>query len=495
MAKKEIHEGNWGKSIISKGKWYFLSSLFTKGLGLFLIPIYTAHLKPYDYGILQNLNAIAFVLPMLLSLSLDAAFGRFYHDIKHDKKKVSELFSTFFWFIIIYGSLVLCLIFVSAKFWLPDLLEVPIYPYAFLSFIPALIMQLSILGQRFFEQSLRTKGIMLINTISAIINGGVSVILLTRFNLGIIARLDGIAIGAIVSFIAYFIYFIKSGILRLSFSTSVLKTSLIYSIPLVPSFLGSWIAKMTDKLVITQYVNLESAGLYAFAGQIALLVYLIGDAISRVINPITMSGLVNDKIKTKQKMGKFSLFLWSFMLWLILGAMLFSKEAVMLLASDEYQSAFKLIPIMAFIYVLGMQNRFPSQIISYHKKTWILTSGAIIMGLSNLVLNLLLVPKFGYEASAWTTILSTGIYSTWLFSFSQRIDPLIIEWKKYIIILLPFIIVVVSYLLYATDKEVTIKTIFIKIIVLILAALIMIFLTDKEILKKGKAYFTEKSDQ
>lgn len=493
MAKQEIHEGGWGKSIFNKGKWYFLSSLLTKGLGIILIPIYTAHLSPYDYGILQNLNAIAFVLPMLLSLALDAAFGRFYHDIKKDKRKISQLFSTLFWFIAGYGILILALVLATAKWWLTNLLDVPIFPYAYLSFIPALITQLGILGQRYFEQSLRTRGIMVINIIAALVNGGLSVILLTRYDMGVIARLNGIAMGALFTFGAYFIYFIKSGILKFTFSPTVLKSALVFSIPLVPSLMGSWLAHMTDKLVIAHYIDLDSSGLYAFAGQMALIVYLIGDASSRVINPITMSGLVQDKERTKQKMAQFALFFWGFMLWLVLCILLFSNELVTILSDKAYNKAHTLVPIIAFAYVLGAQYRFPSQIISYYKKTWILTSGAIIMGLSNLGLNVLLVPKYGYQASAWTTILATLIYTIWLFLWSHKLEPLKIEWNKYIYILLLFIFTVIVVQKYVLISNITMINIVIKSGISILIALIISSLTNSNIFKILKSKFTTRT--
>lgn len=85
MNSDAIHKGSWLRTIFRYGKWYLLSSLFTKGIGVILLPLYTNNLSTTEYGTLQTLNSIAALLPIILSCSLDSAFGRFFHDYKYDK--------------------------------------------------------------------------------------------------------------------------------------------------------------------------------------------------------------------------------------------------------------------------------------------------------------------------------------------------------------------------------------------------------------------------
>ena len=96
---------SWLSSLINYGKWYFISSVLTKGLSVLLLPIYTRYLSPEDFGVLQSLNSIAIFLPILLSCSLDSAIARYYHNLKHDNAKLAIMFSTIFWFVTVYGLL------------------------------------------------------------------------------------------------------------------------------------------------------------------------------------------------------------------------------------------------------------------------------------------------------------------------------------------------------------------------------------------------------
>ncbi|MCL5073800.1 MAG: oligosaccharide flippase family protein, partial [Actinobacteria bacterium] len=165
---------------------------------------------------------------------------------------------------------------------------------------------------------------------------------------------------------------------------------LLYSIPLIPNIAGGWITGLSDRLIIAKFINLESVGLYSLASQIAALLYIIQDAITQVTGPISMSGLVHDKESTKLKIGKLSLFLWGLMLWAVLALSLFSQEIIFIFAAKDYKEASQIIWVMGFVYILSSQYRIFSDIISYHKKTWIITAAGLIMAGTSFVLNCIL---------------------------------------------------------------------------------------------------------
>ena len=107
-----------------------------------------------------------------------------------------------------------------------------------------------------------------------------------------------------------------------------IKKCLLYSLPLAPSIAGSWIAGLSDRLVIAKFVNLDAVGLYSLGFNIAMLLYIVQDAITQVTGPITMSGMVGDKERVKSKIIDFSLVMWAFMLFANFLLFQFSKEIV-----------------------------------------------------------------------------------------------------------------------------------------------------------------------
>lgn len=442
---QEIHNKKWGSSIALYGKWYLFSSLITKGLGIILLPIYTQYLSPTDYGILQTLNSIAAFLPFVISLSLDSAFGRYYHEDKYDKTRLINLFSTVYWFVLAYGILILFVIILLSPLWVEDLITVPVFPFIYITIIPVLFNQLALLGRTFLQQALETKKSTLLDITSTLLNASISVILLVIFDMGVISRLIGIAVGALFLFVFYHFYFLHIGILKYTFSKSDLNKCLKYSLPMLPAMAGSWISSMSDRLVIAKYCSLASVGLYSLAFQLSQILYLIGDAITRVVGPLIMSGLISDKENTKNKIISSSFQIFVLMLFANICLFIFSNDIINIFANKAYYEAAVFIPLLGFNYVIGMQQRFPTTIISFKKKTWIISLGCILMALINLCLNLLFVPSYGYEFSVYASVAANISYCIWSFIWSNKFERISFMWNKYILAFLLFILLLAFY--------------------------------------------------
>jgi O-antigen/teichoic acid export membrane protein len=470
--KLDIHKNNWASTIFTHGKWYMLSSLLSKGINIFVLRIYTEYLTPSDYGILDTLNTIALLLPFFISLYLDSAFGRFFHEYKQDKEKLRALFSTIFIFVSVFGSIVVILTLASSRFWVTDLLSIPVYPYIFLAFIPPLFNQLGNLGLIFLRQSLLSKHTTVVEISSVLINLAVALPLLIWVDYGILAKLWGNFATALSLFLFYTVFFLRNGLLRLTFNTSMLKESLAFSVPLFPVFAGAWIAGVSDRLVIANYSSLEAVGLYSIGFTVGKLMYIFQDAITQVTGPITMSGLIADKEVTKIKIAQTSFYLWGIMLFINFGMFLFSKELIAIFADSSYREAQMIIPIIAFSYVLGSQQRIFSTVIAFHKKNWVISSGGIIQAVTNLGLNIIFVPQYGYIAAAYSTAITLLVYTLWIYFFANKFESLNLSLFRYIYVLF----IVLGFILLINIFEFN-QNIFFRILYSVLL-LIVLFITN-----------------
>lgn len=66
------------KSLAGKSIIYGVGGILLKALSFFLLPLYTRHLTPSDYGIIGVTTAISTVLGILFPSSLHGALLRFY---------------------------------------------------------------------------------------------------------------------------------------------------------------------------------------------------------------------------------------------------------------------------------------------------------------------------------------------------------------------------------------------------------------------------------
>jgi len=433
-----IHSGNWIISVFKTGKWYILSSIFTKGIGLLLLPIYTRYLSPSDYGILNTLTSIAQIIPIFLSLYLDSAFGRFYHDIKHDNEKLKDLFSTVYWFVAIWGGLVLIGTLCTAPLWTRHFVQVPFF-YIALALVPTLFLQIAQLGIIFLRQSLDSKRTTFLDISTALISIFITLPLLMFFNLGVLARLIGAIFPAVFLFIYYTWFFSSRGLLGFRFDRESIKRCLFYSVPMIPNITAGWIASLSDRLVLAKFANQEAVGLYSLAMNFAMLMYMAQDAVTQVTGPLQMSGLIHDKDNTKRKMAGMSLLLLAGMLTADLALTLFSTEVTRIFATKSYAGAASIIGICGFAYVLSCQYRLFTDVVSYHKKTWVISSGGILMAVVSLVANLSLVPRFGYNACAFSFVFATFVYTLWLYIWAQSVEHIDFLWGRAGLLFIMFI--------------------------------------------------------
>ncbi len=419
-----IHHGSQIKKVFKHGVWYFVTSLLTKASSFFLLPVYTRYLSPTDYGILGNLQAVGLLLPILLSLYLDAAFSRYYYlERTVSQARVRRLYSTHFWFVCGWGALVVVIALGVSTFTVVPLAKVPFFPYMPLVIVPPLLSQLSVMGSLVFRANLKAKEISIIRLVNFVASITLTIVLLVHFRMGVLARLWGAALGPLMNFVVFTFIALRNSWLRFAFDGAMLRRSLAYSIPLIPNVAGGWITRASDKFILTYYGGLTDAGLYSLSAQVAYILYIINDAMTQVQGPISMSALTEDTRTGKRKISEFlSFYVWG-MLGFYLALIFFSKEAFYLLTAERFHAAYKAVGIIAGQYVLSGVYRIFAIIVSFHGKTWVISSGAILSALGDLVMNLALIPIWGQWGAAGSTVLSTAIYTGWVVYWAQKTDP------------------------------------------------------------------------
>jgi O-antigen/teichoic acid export membrane protein len=113
-----------------------------------------------------------------------------------------------------------------------------------------------------------------------------------------------------------------------------------------------------------------------------------------------------------------------------LGLSLFDGEIVAIVAPARYASAAVVVPIVLSAYFLGSQYKTFVLLLSYHKRTLVISLGSILQAAVNLGANILLIPRFGKIAAAWTTLIALAIYLLWLFIWSQKNFYLKLDYRR-----------------------------------------------------------------
>ena len=169
--------------------------------------------------------------------------------------------------------------------------------------------------------------------------------------------------------------------------------------------------------------------MYSIAYKFAGILLFVNAAFGQAWNPIALK-LKNDDAKDRVAYSRvFSG--WFFFLTIAGSAIvLFGNEALRLLTPREYWTAAPALAPLVMGVVLSGTTQITGLGISLENRTRLFAGAAWTTALVNVLLNFLLIPRFGALGAGIATFLSyallTGLYLYW----SQRLHPIPLEISK-----------------------------------------------------------------
>jgi O-antigen/teichoic acid export membrane protein len=219
--------------------------------------------------------------------------------------------------------------------------------------------------------------------------------------------------------------------IKFTFKKDHLKYILIYSIPLIPYVLSSTIIAYFDRIIISNTIDASAAGLYSLGYNIAMLLAIIISATQTALMPDFFDFLNKKQYSRLDALvGK----VFSLISFAALGLIFFSREIVIILADVKFHEALVVVPIIVVGYIFYGMFTVYGRYIGYAKKTIYSSLVMIISGISNVILNAILIPQYGYIAAAYTTVFSYFLlfFLSWFvskFILKQTTTPLWKIWK------------------------------------------------------------------
>ncbi len=444
---KEIYGGSQAKTIVKKSSWYFMVSIYTKVVSFLVATlIVTNYLSPAEFGVLTNIETIANFLAIFISLGLDEAYFRFIYNHNETKDKIKEFVSSYFWIIILFGIVVAVISSVIMKYTFAARFKLGFHPFISLTVVGALLLQLSALGNSFLRQQLKTELLSITIFLSYNVYVILNIVLLVVFRMGIQAQIYALFAQNVVLFVIFVFILLKYELIGFKFNFKIIVEGLVYSIPLLPNQLSFWIANLSDKLLLIYLRSESESGIYSVGYKIASMITVFSTAVFTVYKPMMFSMFSDDKEAARKKITHFIPIYYFVIFWLAFALGFLSKETIMIFIHNaKYHPAHIVVPIVASGYLFMSMYKPFYNIITYYGKTWVISAGAIIQAAVNLVLNIILIPRFGSIAAAWTTVFSFFFSYVWLYVFSQRLFSIKLDYKKLVIITMSGVIVLCAW--------------------------------------------------
>lgn len=208
--------------------------------------------------------------------------------------------------------------------------------------------------------------------------------------------------------------------IKLKLVSSILKASAPYAL------IGIFAMLMTniDMYMIGYFLSIEQTGIYAAALRPISILYLLPGFISAAVFP-TMNQLISSKeaIKTKLLLEKSVTATLAIALPIVVGGIIVSYPIMRVLFGVEYVESVNTFKLLLLTLIPIFPGFILSNILFSFEKRWaplIATgAGAVI----NIILDILLIPKYGITGSAFATVLAQIVMNGYLYFEVKKIIP------------------------------------------------------------------------
>ena len=376
-----------------------IGKLSTQVISFLLLPLYTSKLTPSEYGTYDLLVTIStFLLPIITMLMEESMF-RFLIDAEDFKAKKKVITATIFYTTV--GALVFCLI---------SGIVLAIMKYEYAAVFILFILYNIILGLS--NALARGMGKIKLYSLSNFILGASTIVLnivfIVSLKLGVSGLLWSNTIAnSATAIIVLLKLHLPQFISKKDLSRKTLSEMLRYSIPLVPNNLSWIIISLSDRLMLSFMTGTDANGIYSVANKFPNIVYTCygffstawKESAARILKEDNKSAYYNSIYKDI----KF------FLKAIVLGLIAVMPFAFPILVDSSYGDAYVYIPILVIsIYYTNMSN-FYGGIFTAYKDTKIMGSTTVMAAITNIVINLIFIPKFGIYAATFSTLISNFI--------------------------------------------------------------------------------------
>ncbi len=387
---------------IKAGLGYTIGNYLIKGISFLALPLFSRLMSVEEFGAYNVYIGYTEILTILIGLALHSS-------LKNAKYKYQEKLNSYLSCIVLL-PVVLMLVFISFGNllfdWLSPVLNMNRITLNILV-IHSFASAVFILYNAKLSLDYRYKSYLVLSTINCLGDLLLSVILMfTILNSDhYLARVIGTALPLVLLSVYILITFFISA--KPTFNKEYYWFSLKYSIPVIPHGLSQVVLASSDKIMIENYLGKTEAGLYSFGSNVAGIVRVTTLSLDNVYGPWFYDQINQENYSKVKKFSSIYIIMMCAFISLII---LLVPEIVFIAGGDKYSSSvYAVIPSVTSMFFTFLYT-LPSTVEYFYGKTWIIAASSVFSAILNIILNLIFIPRYGYIAAVYTTLVSYIIY-------------------------------------------------------------------------------------
>lgn len=345
-----------------------------------------------DFGLYSNYYSYVSLLVPFVGMNLYCGLTNAYMDYKNviHKLRSSLLMLSLSGLTVTTGAMILLKLTIGLSIPLMCVLLAVAHAYGF--FLVNYYMYSMNMENRFIS-----KGVMLsVPYLLQALFAGIAIVLCNTY----VSRAVGGTAGVLLCGIIAALLILKGS--RPEVNTEYWRYALRISLPAIIGSVSAMLMQQCDKVMITSMSGAETNAVYSLIYYIGYILYAVQQATSGGMQVWIYNTLDKKKYQSIPNVQKWYLFA---MLVFATGIYLVAPEIVMILSPKSYWHFEYVVPFIIGSYVMVMYSML-TLVVQYHKKTGVVSLIVSLAAAVNIVLNYLLIPRFGGVGAAYTSLIS-----------------------------------------------------------------------------------------
>ncbi|MBI5404448.1 MAG: oligosaccharide flippase family protein [Ignavibacteriae bacterium] len=448
MAKSHV------KELFSHTAIYGAGIMLNKFLSFLLIPVYTFYFSPSDLGLYNLIQSLWLFIILIYVYGMETSFIKFFIDAKDEKKK-TEIYSTSLILITLTSIIFSGILYIFAGNISSSIGFENIEKGKYLIKILSILLFFDTISRfplLLLRAELKAKTYLFLSVSTLMINLSLNIFFIMFIKLNVEAILYSYIISVIYTLAAGMI--ITKKFFSLKFSFQEAKALVVYGNKFIYFGLFLLLIDVSDRFFLKYYFDESVVGIYSASYRLGTVMSLAIAAFRFSWTPYFLN--IADNPDNKRIIPEiFTYFVFAGLILFLFFAF-FTEPIVKFsiggysLLDSKYYGGLVIIPIILLSYFFSGLFANMNVVPFYANKTSILLLISSEGLLLNVILNVILIPKYMMLGAAYSTLITYAVMFIHIYFLSQKIYKIKYQWRE-ILILSAFSLILFSAYYYVQN--------------------------------------------
>jgi len=434
--------------IFSHSAIYAIGIILRNISSVIMLPIYTRHLKPADYGTIELLGMVVDFVGIFIALQIGQSVFRFY-GLSETVAQRNRVINSAMLILVIMNAVGILLLYLLAPIISPIVFGKAGYEQLIRLFsLTMLFSALSEVPMVFIRAQQRPWLFVIFSALKLSMQVSFNVWFVVFRQMGV----EGFIFSTLISGFIYSSILCAYTFYHTGFSTSLasVKSLAVFSFPLMLGTMATFYMTSIDKYSLSHFSSLSSVGLYSLAYKFGFLLTAgIGMPFLAVWEPMRFK--IYQDVNARRQFDNVLRIYTLILAFAWLGISLLSKEVLKIMSSPEFWGAATLVPWMVMAYLFHCWTEFGNFGLMLSGKTFHVAIASFLGGLVMTVGCLLFIPSYGALGASVTACAAFFVRFFWIYRMGQRYYKVSYSWASCILVLAIAIVEYLVSLLLADD--------------------------------------------